>query len=277
MEEDSEASYVVECIGQYDSSHEDKLSIELQGLVHISEEHGDSCLEANIKEMKKKVQRVVVMDLLTLAVPSTEEQQRLTYDINTSNALFVYMLEKYARIKEEGIPTRVFKMTTDWKRIFQATQGTQGCRSTTTPSKPLTFNGSFVFLQNFRNFVEYDKAPLIYQVIKETISHYRRTESKKSRKELEKQNKRKFEDFCCSQLAQESVQDREMIQCVLKLDGEDRATSVAEMCKHLNYLGRDHMVGLGFILSSNLNSSLMQILLIGKTTRKDSANEYSFF
>jgi hypothetical protein len=210
-----------------------------------------------------------------LAVPSTEEQQRLTYDINTSNALFVYMLEKYARIKEEGIPTRVFKMTTDWKRIFQATQGTQGCRSTTTPSKPLTFNGSFVFLQNFRNFVEYDKAPLIYQVIKETISHYRRTESKKSRKELEKQNKRKFEDFCCSQLAQESVQDREMIQCVLKLDGEDRATSVAEMCKHLNYLGRDHMVGLGFILSSNLNSSLMQILLIGKTTRKDSANEHS--
>jgi hypothetical protein len=210
------------------------------------------------------------MDLLTLAVTSTEEQQRLTYDITTSNALFVYMLEKYARIKEEGIPTRVFKMTTDWKHIFQATQGTHGCRSTTTPSKPLTFNGSFVFLQNFRDFVEYDKAPLIYQVIKETISYYRR---QKSRKESQ-QHKRKFEDFCCSQLAQESVQDREMIQCVLNLDGEDRATSVAEMCKHLNYLGRDHMVGLGFILSSNLNSSLTQILLIGKTTRKDSANEY---
>lgn len=275
MEEDSEASsYVVQCIGQYDASHEDKLSIELQGLVHISEEHGSSCLEANVKEMKKKAQRVVVMDLLTLAVTSTEEQQRLTYDITTSNALFVYMLEKYARIKEEGIPTRVFKMTTDWKHIFQATQGTHGCRSTTTPSKPLTFNGSFVFLQNFRDFVEYDKAPLIYQVIKETISYYQRQKRiVKSRKES-KQQKRKFEDFCCSQLAQESVQDREMIQCVLNLDGEDRTTSVAEMCKHLNYLGRDHMVGLGFILSSNLNSSLMQILLIGKTTRKDSANEY---
>jgi hypothetical protein len=153
----------VQCIGQYDASHENKLSIELQGLVHISVEHATSCLKANVVEMTKKVQREVVMDLLTLAIPSTEKHQLLTYDIRTSNALFVYMLEKYARIKENGIPTRLFKMTTDWNCLFKANH------LRTTLRKPSMNHGSFIFIEDFRDFVEYPNAPVIYQVIKETI------------------------------------------------------------------------------------------------------------
>jgi hypothetical protein len=204
MEEDSSASYVVQCIGQYDASHENKLSIELQGLVLLSEEHVNLCLQASVFEMTKKVQRDVVMDLLTLAIPSTKDQQPLTYGIGTSNALFVYMLEKYARIKEKGIPTRFFKMTADWNYIFQST-------SRTTPRKPLTYNGSFVFLENFRDFVDYPKAPVIYQVIKETIHHYQNLKGQKSRRDLQKHNKRKYEDFLRSELVKDSsVQDSEV-------------------------------------------------------------------
>jgi hypothetical protein len=204
MEEDSSASYVVQCIGQYDASHENKLSIELQGLVLLSEEHVNLCLQASVFEMTKKVQRDVVMDLLTLAIPSTKDQQPLTYGISTSNALFVYMLEKYARIKEKGIPTRFFKMTADWNYIFQST-------SRTTPRKPLTYNGSFVFLENFRDFVDYPKAPVIYQVIKETIHHYQNLKGQKSRRDLQKHNKRKYEDFLRSELVKDSsVQDSEV-------------------------------------------------------------------
>lgn len=171
------------CFEKYDTDNDNALSKELLELVEISVKHGEKQLETNVLNVTKKIKREAVMTLLKEALPSGANLSSGDFSVNTSNALFVYLLEKTAKVK--GNPSRPFKMHDDWNLIFEKTRA----------NEIFTKNKSYVFLEAYEANVEYANAKIVYQVIKETFSHYRTLKSQQGRRDVEKMNKRKLEDF----------------------------------------------------------------------------------
>ena len=171
------------CFAKYDTDNDNALSKELLELVQISVKHGEKQLETNALNITKKMKREAVMILLKEALPLGANLCSGDFSVKTSNALFVYILEKSARVK--GNPSRPFIMHDDWYLIFEKTK----------TNEILTKNKSFVFVEAYEVHVEYANAKFVYQVIKETFAHYRVLRSQQGRRDAEKMNKRKMEDF----------------------------------------------------------------------------------
>jgi hypothetical protein len=178
------AELVVQAINSYEESKNNEFSRALNKLVEISKKHCSLLLDASVVKTEKISQSDYVMELLKTAIPNHE---RMIFNIETSNALFIYILEKFATLKAIT-PTRLFRMKDDWALIFKST-------THTSPPKPFTFNRSYVINEGYSNFVEFENAKVFYNVIKDTVHRFQDRHNQKIRRDNKKRKERELEDF----------------------------------------------------------------------------------
>ena len=184
---------------KYDIDNANKLSTELFKLVDVSRDHGEIQLKSCIVDVQKKQQRQAVLSLLNDAVPhAANSTSPYDFGIETSNALFVYLLEKFAKIKGiSGPSNRSFKMEDHWDLIFRKTKS----------NEIFTKNKSFVFREAFNDSVEFVNdfdAEFVYHVIKDTMTHYRNLKGQTVRREI---SKRTYEE-CLANSSKEFKPDQ---------------------------------------------------------------------
>ena len=228
------------CISQYDKDNNDKVSKELRTLVSISQEHQELQLKTNVQDLKKVLQRQTVYELIVAARPyvATSSDPK-DFSIETSNALFMYMLEKFAKVKGSLAFDRPFKMQDDWNLLFETTR---------TGNEVLTKNNSFVFRERYENVELFSDPQFVYKEIKSAVKHYRESRGRQNRISL----KRKREEFV--NINQNlSTDDVYMVQSILNVEGEEgRNTLAANISENLRNLGRYDVVSVQCFLSLSM-------------------------
>jgi hypothetical protein len=224
------------CIVQYDQNNNDVISMELRELVFISQNQQELKLKANFQELEKILKRQTIYNLIVAARPyvATSSDPK-DFSIETANALFVYMLEKFARVKGSLPADRPFKMQHDWNLLFETTRN---------GNEVLTKNNSYVFHEvhvNKNEKVELFMNPeFVYKEIKSAVKYYRETRGRKNRSSI----KRKREEV--NNIDQNlSADDAQMVRAILEVEeDEGRSTLAANISENLRNLGRNEIVSM---------------------------------
>jgi hypothetical protein len=176
-EAEATASYLTS-VKHFDEKDEngEKISSELQNLVQCFKKHAILQDETHTAQLNKDLFIDVFETLLSKAIP--DENKNFT--ITTSNALFIYLLETTAKIRNSQT---LFVMDEHWKLMFKGTKKT---------GVPLLHNGSFSILDEYSTEVEFENAQLAYNAIKTTMTKLLGRQGQKKRR---LNNKRKLESF----------------------------------------------------------------------------------